>query len=439
MGKWRGGFLGRRILQEWTWASLFVAIAFSTRADFSTSNHLKARGTCSFVTNGVTRWHEHGKHFDPVARGQYCKCRRREHKVFCGDRMVSERRFDVAGKRSILQLAVCRRLPVGQFPECRLPPGVLLETGFQKCTTAAKNIVLGPPKERPVVDVYAPFQWSQFDCEEAAKPYKDMMHELARHEKALGGLRHFRSFAKIVVPKELAIYVSLTHFEYVALQIIGFACATANAKDIRDLNNGEDFRTNVGTQILGQRCGLVWHGAKGNSDHLLTLAGELLIDAFEASEDPVHFFKTAFSRSSDPCLEGRIRLLEGYLMSKQSDAAGGGPSLDDVVARHLGHKATTLDIVGEYLRVFRNECIWRWAQEKEVPLTFTEASLALNSPQLASEDEASFQRLFHAGEFRSYLNRFSSKEFERGDAPLDNVIDFYVENLALPPAPGGSS
>eukprot|EP00928_Gymnodinium_smaydae_P024256 TRINITY_DN19681_c0_g3_i1.p1 TRINITY_DN19681_c0_g3~~TRINITY_DN19681_c0_g3_i1.p1 ORF type:complete len:463 (+),score=62.91 TRINITY_DN19681_c0_g3_i1:53-1390(+) len=445
MGKRRGSFQ-RRILQEWIHASLLLAVSFSMRSDLLMSEHLKGRGPpCMYVVNGVPRWHLHASWEDRVAEGKRCKCRRHDHKVFCGDRMVSERRYDVAGASSIIKLAVCQRLPVGQFPECRLPPGVLPETGLKSCSTTVKNLVLGPPAERAVVDVSAPFEWSQFGCDEAAQPYKSMLKELVRHEKALGGLKNFASFEDIRPIKGSAqgaqlSFPPLTHYEYVALQIIGFACAAANAKDISDLNNGQAFKYNLGTQLLNKRCGIVWHGTDGNSDRLLTLAGELLVDAFEASDDPELFFRTAFSSSSDPCLEGRIRVLEGYLMSKHSESGSGGPSLEDVVVRNLGQSATNVEKVGEYLRVFRNECVWRWAQEREAPLSFQEANHALNSPQLTSEDESSFERLFNAGEFRSYLERLLPRASEASmSAVIKKNVDFYVENLALPPAPVVSS
>eukprot|EP00928_Gymnodinium_smaydae_P002456 TRINITY_DN10875_c0_g1_i1.p1 TRINITY_DN10875_c0_g1~~TRINITY_DN10875_c0_g1_i1.p1 ORF type:complete len:465 (-),score=48.28 TRINITY_DN10875_c0_g1_i1:12-1358(-) len=400
---------------------------------------------CGAVLNGVARRHhnrsgfDYYNDFDPVAHGAKCKCKIREHRVFCGNQLVENRRYHVNTEKSVFAMKACRDLPIEEQPICRLPPGVERPGLCMRFINKVDSIIDGPEPQGKPVDLKKRFDLSDVGCVEAMQPYKDMLTELGRRKNILGGVRTYKGREPIrIVSKELRKKLNgqLTQYEYVYLQILGFACAQANAGEIAGLNNGQDIRHNYGSQLLDARCGLVWHGHHLQSDHLLTAAAELLVNTFErvnAADNEgdrlTQFFQLAFDPNFDPCLEGRVRFLQTY--SNTLDGDFGGPAPDDLVLQSFKKDATTMDIVGEYLRVFHNECVRSWALQKN--MTFQEAKAAKDATE---ENRNSFEWYYNEEVFRQFIEPDHPVE----QAELDMAIKSYVEELmTLPEKPEGAT
>merc|ERR1719401_1940284 len=106
------------------------------------------------------------------------------------------------------------------------------------------------------------------------------------------------------------------------------------------------------------------------------------------------FFKEAFDRTADPCLEGRVGRLMEYLDARRQEADASlacAPPWDDVSLRPLNSEAGARDVVGEHLRVFVNECTRKWAGVKG--LSYAAAKEARMKDEQAQQD---FSRLFNA-------------------------------------------
>eukprot|EP00928_Gymnodinium_smaydae_P002458 TRINITY_DN10875_c0_g1_i3.p1 TRINITY_DN10875_c0_g1~~TRINITY_DN10875_c0_g1_i3.p1 ORF type:complete len:456 (-),score=45.42 TRINITY_DN10875_c0_g1_i3:146-1468(-) len=418
----------------------FVFLDFLLRA--SSMRHPGQRGVvlpCGAVLNGVLRDHHHEAAFDLVADGAPCKCKIREHKVFCGSQMVEDRRYHVNTKKSVFAMKACRDLPIGEQPMCRLPPGVERPGLCRMFINKIDAITAGPDRQDGPVDFKKQFDLSDLGCVESMQPYEDMLTELRRRKAILGGVRAYKGKEPIrISSKETRKKRNgqLTQYEYVYLQILGFACAQVNAGEIAGLNNGQDIRHNYGSQLLNVRCGLIWHGHHLQSDHLLTAAAELLVNTFErvkaadnARDGLTKFFQLAFDPNFDPCLEGRVRFLQTY--SNTLDGDFGGPAPDDLVLQSLKKDATTMDIVGEYLRVFHNECVRVWALKNN--MTFQEAKAAKDA---TSENRDSFEKYYNEDVFRQFIEPDRPVE----QAELDIAIKSYVEDLmTLPQKPEGVS
>eukprot|EP00928_Gymnodinium_smaydae_P002459 TRINITY_DN10875_c0_g1_i4.p1 TRINITY_DN10875_c0_g1~~TRINITY_DN10875_c0_g1_i4.p1 ORF type:complete len:459 (-),score=25.67 TRINITY_DN10875_c0_g1_i4:12-1337(-) len=418
----------------------FLLRAFSMRAvsNYENPGQHGASLPCGAVLNGVERNHNHEAEYDEVASGARCKCKVREHRVFCGSQMVGNRRYHVNTRKSVFAMKACRDLPIGEQPMCRLPPGAERPGLGKRFINKVDAMTFGPrPQGRPI-DVSKQFDLKDLGSVEAMQPYEDMLTELDHRKDLLGGVQSYkwrepiRIDSKEARKKHKAV---LTQYEYVYLQILGFACAQANAGEIAGLNNGQDYRNNYGSQLLDIRCGLIWHAHHMQSDHLLTAAAELLVNTFErlkadGSGDRLSkFFQLAFDPNFDPCLEGRVRLMQTYSNALEGDT--GGPALDDLVLQSFKKDATTMDIVGEYLRVFHNECIRVWALKKE--MTFQDAKVAKDA---TPEDRNSFEGCYNEQLFRQYIEPAHAVE----QAQLDIAIKSYVEELmTLPEKPEGAT
>ena len=107
------------------------------------------------------------------------------------------------------------------------------------------------------------------------------------------------------------------------------------------------------------------------------------------------FFSEAFDRSADPCLEGRIARVMEYLEKRGKGVTHGHtPPWEDVSLRALGPEAEVNDIVGDHLRVFLNECTWRWSIDHKVSYE--------KAKELRDGDEE-FVRSFNADTFEAAM------------------------------------
>lgn len=112
------------------------------------------------------------------------------------------------------------------------------------------------------------------------------------------------------------------------------------------------------------------------------------------------FFRDAFDRKADPCLEGRLGRLMEYLEAKRAaldSEAHGTPPWEDVSLKPLAPSTPARDVIGEHLRVFTGECIWSWSRQQG--LSYEAAKAARSECQ----HEDSFAQIFNAASFEAAL------------------------------------
>lgn len=231
--------------------------------------------------------------------------------------------------------------------------------------------------------------------------YADILKELALHERELGGVRNFRGRPRIEKKVTADDFRrSYTDYEYIHLTILGFAQLHMHCEEIVKRNNGRVFKDNPGVQLLEQRCGMTMHGDRAGANHLLRSAPASLVEAFALAKcdrrGMKRFFKEAFDRTADPCLEGRVSRLMEYLDARRQEADGSlahSPPWDDVSLRLPGPSAPPREIVGEHLRVFVNECTWRWSQEKGMDYA------TAKEKRMTDDNSNEFSRLYNASAF----------------------------------------
>jgi len=233
--------------------------------------------------------------------------------------------------------------------------------------------------------------------------FVEILTEVAKYENELGGGRNFRGCWPQIEKKVTAAEFrdSYTDFEYIFLTVLGFAQLHMLCEEIIGKNNGKPFQQNLGVQLLEQRCGMTMHGDRGGANHLLRTAPASVVEAYALAktnpESMRRFFKEAFDRSADPCLEGRVSRLMEYLEARRQEAdvsLAHAPPWDDVSLRPLAAEASPQEVVGEHLRVFVNECTWKWAGEKG--LDYASAKEALTKDV---QGQREFTRLFNAPAF----------------------------------------
>lgn len=232
--------------------------------------------------------------------------------------------------------------------------------------------------------------------------FLDILRDLKRHQSKLGGIRNFHDYpqirGKVTADDFKAGY---TDFEYAFLQVVGFARLHQHVDEIVRMNNGKTHAANPGTQRLEQLCGFTMHGDRPGSDGVLRSAGPSLLEAFQVSRTTRggtgEFFRVAFDRKADPCLEGRVSRLLEYLEKHRHASSSSVAPWEDVSLRPLPESATPTDIVGEHLRVFMGECTWKWGSEKG--LSYEDAKNA----RLVPEHSADFERVFNASTFLAAL------------------------------------
>mmetsp|Transcript_8707 Transcript_8707/g.19011 ORF Transcript_8707/g.19011 Transcript_8707/m.19011 type:complete len:321 (+) Transcript_8707:674-1636(+) len=122
--------------------------------------------------------------------------------------------------------------------------------------------------------------------------------------------------------------------------------------------------------MLERRTGMTMHGDRQGANSVLRTAPSCLLKAFEAAREDSDsgiavFFREAFDRHADPCLEGRVGRLMDYLQMKSKGLAEGLPPPEDfAIELPTANEPSCEAVVGEYLRVFTNSCVWRWALQE---------------------------------------------------------------------------
>jgi len=207
--------------------------------------------------------------------------------------------------------------------------------------------------------------------------FQEILNELSSMELELGGVRNFTGLPRIERKvKAQDFRTGYTDFEYVYLTILGFARLHVHCEEIVSLNNGRKHTQNPGVQMLESKTGMTMHADREGAAHLLRSAGANLLQAFVAARKDkagtTGFFREAFDRSADPCLEGRANRVLEYLQSRSQvpgaalGAIGTQPPPGDLAVELPAEGASPKAVVGEYLRVFVNECTWRWAVQEGV-------------------------------------------------------------------------
>jgi len=148
---------------------------------------------------------------------------------------------------------------------------------------------------------------------------------------------------------------------------------------------------------------MTMHADREGANHLLRTAPECLLEAFAAARKDnagtKGFFREAFDRNADPCLEGRVGRIMEYLQSRsQVPNACRRPPAEDLAVQSLQENASPKAIVGEYLRVFVNECTWRLAKERGVDYEIAKKE---RQGEASSASAASFARLCNAHSFEA--------------------------------------
>jgi len=194
-------------------------------------------------------------------------------------------------------------------------------------------------------------------------------------------------------------------FEYIYLTVIGFGKLHLYGHEIVEKNNGQSFMTNPGAQMLEHICGMTMHADRAGANFLLRSAPAVLVKAFTIAKNLpgrsiLNFFKTAFDRTADPCLEGRTERLLEYI--EKNSAAVDLPSLsvppwEDVSLKSLPKGTSLREVVGEHLRVFMNECTWNFSRELGIP--YEDAKIR----RLDTEHAATFTNTYNAVLFEKAL------------------------------------
>lgn len=181
--------------------------------------------------------------------------------------------------------------------------------------------------------------------------------------------------------------------------MIGFAQLHMNCEELISKNNGKVFNHNPGVQMLEGLTGMTMHADREGANNLLRTAPASLIEAHavgKAGKGGLRvFFREAFDRKADPCLEGRVGRIMEYLDAKrQAGSSVKAPPWQDVSLNKLLPEATQQDIIGEHLRVFVNECTWRWCCMRGLDYKLAK------EVRLTDAHAADFTRLYNAETFR---------------------------------------
>jgi hypothetical protein len=238
--------------------------------------------------------------------------------------------------------------------------------------------------------------------------FVEILQEALAKEKQLGGRKRFPRQAGLPrledKVKREEFLESYTDFEYIFLTVVGFARLHANLEAISSQMNGQSFNKNPGVQMLERVCGMTMHGDRSGAQATLRQAPGTLISAFAVARARNHgirqFFKEAFDRTADPCLEGRVSRLMMYLEMRGGQkglAAVDAPPWEDVSLQSLGDKATPEEVVGDHLRVFMAECTWAWSREQG--MEYAAAKDLRNQPKYSD----SFIRRFNAATFQASM------------------------------------
>ncbi|CAE8609278.1 unnamed protein product [Polarella glacialis] len=238
--------------------------------------------------------------------------------------------------------------------------------------------------------------------------FEEILSELEQYQKQLGGLHHFKTKPHIERKVKKEEFTSAySDYEYVYLTVLALAHLHVHSTEIILKNNGEIFTRNPGVQLLERVTGLTMHANRDGADNILRTAPACLVNCFQLAKlesgggGTLRFFKQAFDRTADPCLEGRTGRLLEYLEKVRAKSnpqlAAAAPPWEDVSLQPLPKNSLPRDIIAEHLRIFVAECTWRLSQDR--CLDYEEAKCLRWSQTHAEE----FARMFNADTFRCWM------------------------------------
>lgn len=205
------------------------------------------------------------------------------------------------------------------------------------------------------------------DNADALPSFDDVTTALRRYHKQLGGSPHYKGKDPFIKGKfTRAKWAEHSDYEYVFLQILAFAAISSNVDEIVRINNGAFWRRNPATMRVEQLAGITMHGDRPGANGIVKAAPDVLLRAFALGRslgELERFFREAFDRTADPCLEGRVgRLLTFLERHAEQEGASGEPPAGDLMAEALPKGSKAEHVVGEHLRVFSNRVVWDWAR-----------------------------------------------------------------------------
>lgn len=321
--------------------------------------------------------------------------------------------------------------------------------------------------------------------------FGEVLEALRPFHRRLGGTPFFGR-RDPHIPKKLSSseLTKNSNYEYVFLTVLGFQFLHMHKEEIISLNNGQHFKTNPGTKRLEEVCGFTMHADRPGANGILRSAPEVLLRAFDVARRKriVEEFFTgeAFDRMADPCLEGRLgrilaflevhaprdeespcnvcsgtgRVTKGLLWStvvtckrcKGTGRISGAPSdsdapPSDVAVETMPEGSPPEKVVGEYLRVFRNLCIQRWARSSG--LAYARAKSLWEKAEAGTpeggEPVPEVQQLLNSQTFTAYLMQtgiVAGRPAAGGGPPcarcfpeteVRRAVNFYVEMETLSP------
>jgi len=146
--------------------------------------------------------------------------------------------------------------------------------------------------------------------------FQAILEESAAMAAELGGAPNFPdgrvSLVGKVTRKEFKAY---TAFEHLRLTVLGFARLSEISEKVLSLNNGASFWTNPGTRLLEEECGLTMHADRHGAIEAVKSGPRLMLTVFGMAQKAgkaKDFFRKAFDRYHDPCLEGRFSLIQEF-------------------------------------------------------------------------------------------------------------------------------
>jgi len=237
--------------------------------------------------------------------------------------------------------------------------------------------------------------------------FEEMLAELRRLSGPLGGLRAFQHGLPRIEGKVKACDFRryYTDFEYTYLTVLGFARLQLVREEVIRLNNGGFFLENPGVLFLEDLTGMTMHAEREGANHLLRTAPGLMLEAYALAKSDrggtLRFFLEAFDRNADPCLEGRVGRILDYIQSRSKALSPqtGEPPFEDLAIRPLPLSASAEMFIGEHLRVFVNECTWRWAKARGVDY----ATAVADRGDDASPGFSDFSAMCNAATFEAAL------------------------------------
>eukprot|EP01102_Stenamoeba_stenopodia_P023054 TRINITY_DN980_c0_g1_i2.p1 TRINITY_DN980_c0_g1~~TRINITY_DN980_c0_g1_i2.p1 ORF type:complete len:502 (-),score=174.98 TRINITY_DN980_c0_g1_i2:218-1723(-) len=230
----------------------------------------------------------------------------------------------------------------------------------------------------------------------------EMLEQLKLLKDVLGGVKPRRNVWELDEQGDPKIVRKLTRrelqdaytdYEYIVLHIKGFVAIEQHKASVIKLNNHQFFTNNPGVKLLEKYSGITLHGDRPEANSIVESAFSVLMTAFKlakAEGDFKKFFTTAFDRTADPCLEGRVGRLQLYIENSpyhwKKDGANGAEDIMMVKWRDFNllfeERANEEKeaCFGEFLRVFLNTTALKYAKSVGRPYEEIQSSRAKGLP-----------------------------------------------------------